>query len=341
MMKIALKYLLIVPVLIFTAATYAQDARSLIKEGTDLNNTQHYTEAIDKLKAALAAEPENPSANYQMGFALKSAGKGMDAVPYLNKVVKASSSSALTGSAYSLLGSIYDQANQPLKSIENYQLGIKADTSSAQIYYNLGLAYFRNKQFAQAEQSAISALRIEPSNAASMRLYALVAFHQDKRAGALLGLCTFLWLDPNGDRAAEANDNIKHILQGGVLHGKPAGKPKTDVALFNQAITEGVMDVARRRYLVAADMPSEELTAIFNNIGPLAAKQHSNDLFHRQTAFYYKMAQAGHVQAFGRYIRQSVDKDAKAWLDAHTQQVAAMQDWVKANQYLLFGEPMR
>lgn len=321
-----------VTALILTAATYGQDTRSLIKEGTDLNNTQHYTEAIDKLKSALAIEPENPSANYQMGFALKSAGKGMDAVPYLQKVVKANSSTVLASSAYSLLGSIYDQAGQPLKSIENYKLGIKTDTANAQLYYNLGLAYFRNKQYAMAEQSAISALKIEPVNAASMRLYALVAFHQDKRAAALLGLCSFLWLEPNGDRVAEANENIKHILQGGVLHGKPAGKPKTDVALFNQAITDGVMDIARRRYLVAPDMPSDQLTAIFNNIGPLAAKQKNNDLFHRQAAFYYKMAQAGHVQAFGRYIRQNVDAGAKAWLDAHSQQVAAMQEWIKANQ---------
>lgn len=334
-MKGIFKITLIVFSLTFVLNLQAQDVSSLIKEGIQLGNTQNYAGAIEKYKAALKLEPNNPSANYQIAFSLNASGKGREALPYLQKVVQSESSIAVISSSYELMGTIYDQSAQPQKAIESYQQGIKVDSASYSLRYNLGLVYFRNRQYAQAEKNAIEAIKINPKHSGSMRLYALVSFHQDKRAAALLGFCSFLWLEPNSNRSAEAYGNIQHILKGGALKAEPGEmKPHSvdaNTYALNQAITQAVVLVAKRRNLLPADQFSEQLQAIFTAVGALAKKQGSNDFFHAQLAeYYYQLAQSANVPAFAHLIRQSADKTASAWLRNHQQQVAALDNWVKA-----------
>lgn len=314
----------------------AQDAKSLTKEGIELSNAKSYNAAIDKYKAALALEPGSPSANYQMGFALNNIGKGSDALPFLQKAAEAGGSTILTSSAYELMGNIYDQTSQPQQAIANYQKGLMADSTSYSLNYNLGLAYFRNRQYAEAEHSAVAALKLNPSHAGSMRLYALVTFHQDNRAAALLGFCCFLWLEPNTAKSAEAYGNIRHILKGGALKaGQVTGAMhlNQNTVALNQAITQAVAAVAKRKYIMAADQFTEQLQAIFNTVGAIAEKQAGLDpFFNHLAAHYYKLSQTTYMPVFSRVISQSVDKAGAAWLQTHAQQVEALNVWVKTNQ---------
>lgn len=206
---------------IYCFAQTTGDAKMLITEGVALNNQKDYAGAESKYKAALSIDPESIQANYQMAFSLNAQGKGVEAIPYLQKVVKGQASTAIISSAYELMGSVYDKANQTQQAIDTYKEGIKANPAYQSMYYNLGLAYFRNRQYAEAENSAIEAIKLDPKQASSMRLYALVTFHQNKRAPALLGFCSFLLLEPNTARSAEAYGNIQHIIQGGVLKPEP------------------------------------------------------------------------------------------------------------------------
>jgi tetratricopeptide (TPR) repeat protein len=54
----------------------AQDAATFIKDGRQLSNQKQYAQAIEKYKNALAIEPENVQANYQLAFTLFASGKG-------------------------------------------------------------------------------------------------------------------------------------------------------------------------------------------------------------------------------------------------------------------------
>lgn len=326
---------LIVLLVVAGITARAQDARSLIKEGADLSAAKQYAAAAEKYKAALAIEPDNALANYQLAFALNANGKGADAIPYLQKATFGNASTNIKSGAYALLGSIYDQTKQPLKAIENYKLALAQTPDDQQLQYNLGLAYFRNHQYAEAEQCAINAIKQAPQHAASMRLYALVAFHQNKRAPALLGLCSFLLMEPNTSRSPESCSNIQHILQGGDLKPEPgiAASHHIDAETnaLNQAITTALVGVAKRRYFVAADKFTEQLQAIFMAIGPLAEKQHGSELFKAQAARFYKLSQSGNMPAFARLISMSSDKVAVAWLDVHAGETGKLNDWLKVN----------
>jgi len=127
----------------------------------------------------LAQDTDDPAINYKTALDLVNANKGMEGVPYLEKVIKTQSN--YTNAAYSLLGGIYDKALQPEKAIAVYKEGLKAFPQDQNLYFNLGIADFRAKMYADAELAAIEAIKLHPKHANSQRLYGLVAFHQNKR----------------------------------------------------------------------------------------------------------------------------------------------------------------
>lgn len=335
LMKYFLKSTLLLLLTTLNLNVLAQTARELIEEGIQLSNAKNYTAAIDKYKAALVIDTANATAKYQLAFALNATGKGTEALPYFKDVLNTNPSTAILQSAYTIMAGIYDRTGQAPEAISNYKLAIGLDSASYALYYGLGLAYFRNKQYTQAEQSAINAIRLNASQPANLRLYGLVTFHQNERASALLSLCRFLYLDPKGNRAEEAYSNIQSILQGGVLKSEPGvkpPKPNAESMELNQAITNAVAEVEKRRYFAPADKFTEQLQAIFAAIGSLAQKQTGNRFFRTQLAAqFYKLSQSGHMPAFARYISQSQDKSAAVWIASHGQQVEAMKKWVAEN----------
>jgi tetratricopeptide (TPR) repeat protein len=141
-----LNRILIITIVTFLAFSpaFAQDFNDLMKQGIGLHNAGKYDEAIAKYNQALKLVPDNASANYEIAFSLYSAKRPKEAIPYLEK---ASKDNRMTVPADALLASIYDEDNQSDKAIATYQEAIKIDPTYPQIYYNLGIAYFRAKKY--------------------------------------------------------------------------------------------------------------------------------------------------------------------------------------------------
>jgi tetratricopeptide (TPR) repeat protein len=298
----------------------------LIKQGIALNSQKDYTAAIEKYKAALTTEPDNTQANYQMAFTLFTMGKNTEAVPFIEKATKGGNTK-FTAAAYSLMGSIYGGMGQTQKSVAAYQNGIKADTANQRIYYNLGVAYFKGKQYNDAQVSFADAMRRDANDAGSVRMYALAAFHQNKRAEALLGFCRLLTLEPNSPRSSEAFGNLQNILQGGALKAEAGYKPtaavKAEAATQSKAVTKALAGFATRRYASAADLLTAQLTAVFK-IQPTGTKYPFVDYFNQ-------LAQTDNMPAFARYISQSAVPESAKWMKGNPDKIEALQSWLTVN----------
>jgi len=304
----------------------AQDAATLIKEGQHFNTDHKYPEAVAKYKSALAIEPNNAKANYELAFSLFSSGKGLEGIPYLQKTVTANAGAPLTAGAYSLMGSIYSSANQSQKAIEAYRNGIKLDGANQRLFYNLGIAQYKAKHYPDAEASFISAIRIDSSYASSVRMYALSAFHQNKRAEALLGFSRFLMLDPTGPQSAEAFGNLQSILNGGSLKPeagyKPSAATKAAASVQNALLIKVLNGFANRRYASTNALLTARLKAVFD---PTAG-----------SAYYFapyfgKLSQTEHLQTFTRLISQKAYPENAKWLANNADKVDALQEWIRAN----------
>ena len=276
------------------------DAHDLVKEGIKLNEEKKYAEAIEKYNAALKIDTGYLFADYQLASSLFSAGRGTEALAYLQKVIS---------------------ANTPLK---------------AAAYELTGFVYFHNRQYAEAEKYAVDAISIDPKQATTQRMYALVCFHQNKRAAALLAFCSFILLEPNTARSAEAFGNIEHILQGGEL--KPeAGTMASyataaDTYALNQAVTQAVAEADKKRYASAGDLLAARLTAIFIAVGQITAKQSGNEQFVKHLAeYFYQLAQSQNMAAFTRFISQGKPESIK-WIAGNQSRMSELEKWVNSTQ---------
>lgn len=303
---------------LITGLAHAQnvDVSGAVKEGIRLNGEKNYPAAIEKYKEALTAQPDNAQANYQLAFSLNASGKGTEAIPYLNKVIKTGGD--LTGPAYELMGSIYDASHQPQQAIDAYQQGIKLKPDYQPLYFNLGIAYFRAQKYADAELAAIEAIKLDPKHANSQRLYGLVTFHQNKRVPALMGLCSFLLLDPEGPRADEAYTNLQSLLKGGDLK---AAKADPETLILNKTLSTAI--AASGGHLDA------QLKNIFIAVGKLGEKGGKKSFFwNYYAAFFYKLSQSPNFSTAVKLISLSADKTAGAqWLQNHTDQRKELEDW--------------
>jgi tetratricopeptide (TPR) repeat protein len=317
------KGLLIIALALIAGLAHAQnvDVSAAIKEGIRLNSEKNYPAAIEKYKEALAAEPDNVQANYQLAFSLNASGKGTEAIPYLNQVIKTGGD--LTGPAYELMGSIYDSAHQPQQAIDAYHQGIKLKPDYQPLYFNLGIAYFRAQKYADAELAAIEAIKLDPKHANSQRLYGLVTFHQNKRVPALMGLCSFLLLDPQGPRADEAYTNLQSLLKGGDLK---AAKADPETLILNKTLSSAIA--------ASGGQLEAQLKNIFTSVGKLGEKPGRQTFFwNYYAAFFYKLSQTQHFPTAVKLISLSADKTGgAAWLQSNADQRKALNEWTASTE---------
>lgn len=266
-------------------------------------------------KSSLAQDTSDPATNYKAALTLSNDGKGLEAVPFLEKVLKAPSSN-YTDAAYSLLGSIYDKSNQPDKAITVFKEGLKNYPKDQNLYFNLGIASFRAKKYAEAEQAAEEAIKLDPKHANSQRLYGLVTFHQNKRMNALMAFCSYLLLEPNGPRSDEAITNLQSILKGGVL--KAAGASVTldnDTKILNNIVTQTIAS-ARAKNLNGALLLEYQLKSIFTQAGQASAKKTTKKFFDEfYAAYFYKLTQSGNTPAMAKLITdKTMDSKLREWI---------------------------
>ena len=301
-MKTYLKFFFNFMFLIICGHVFAQgneDARALVKEGIQFNNQGKYAEAIEKYNQALKIDTGNYYADYQLASTLFNMNRGNEGIPLLQKVIR--SDSSLRAAAYDLLG----------------------------------FTWFREKKYIEAENCAVEVLKLNPKQAGSQRMYALVAFHQNKRAAALLGFCSFILLEPNTARSVEAYGNIQHILTGGVLKPEPGvvlPPLDADNIALNQAITKAVAEAAKMKYNTEADLLAAQLKNIFIAIGQLAEKQTGNDFFRNYMAgYFYKLAQSNNMPAFARFLNQ-INRESAKWINDNPRYMNDLYSWVRTSE---------
>ena len=151
-----------------------------------------------------------------------------------------------------------------------------------------------------------------------------------------MGFCSFLLLNPQGPRAAEAFGNIQHILQGGVLKdasGKntiilsPKGNQENES--MNLAISMSVLS-GQNKKLSGMDLLEYELKSIFTIVGEISEKKTDKDFYDKFFIdYFYKLAKSDNMAAFTWLVSLSANKDINTkWMSEHDDQVKALDNWL-------------
>ena len=269
-----------------------------------------------------------------MGYTLYSAGKGKDAIPYLESILKSNGSKY---EADDLLGSIYDDANEPEKAIECYKNGIKENRGFEHLHFNLGISYLRKNDYADAEACEMDAIKLDQRHVSNQRIYALAEYDQGKRICALLAWCSFLIIEPNTQRSVDVFNDVRKIINYGF--SKQAGKP-LNINISEADIKNGtnlslplvvVESTEGKKDLSAVDSLTLQLTAIFKAVPEFGESKKDEFFSNYYAKFFDQLAESGNMPAFVRLISLSVYKDDDvAWLKENQQQLNALDLWLRS-----------
>lgn len=309
----------------------AQDAKTLVSQGVALHDQGKYAEAIDKYNEAIKLDPGFALAYYESGYTLFSTGKGKDAIPYLEKCLTLNPKA---GGAYDILGSIYDDDKQPEKAIEYFKKGIEADPVYQRLPYNLAVTYMRLKKYEEAERYAIDAIKLDPKHPSSQRVYAIATYNLRKRGISLLAWCSFLMLEPQTQRSAEAYSYINTILNFGISR---SSEKQVNITVSPKDLDGGnfTMPIAilaattDKKGLTAIDSLTLQLKSLFQVSSTFQGKKQDDFYTHFYSQYFSKLAATDNMPAFARLVSLSVYKDENtAWFKEHDKELSAMSKWI-------------
>ncbi len=323
------------------ASLFAQTTTpdSLIKQGTVLHDQGRYDEAIAKYDQVLKIEPDYWKANYEKGFTLYVSGKGKDAIPFLEAALK---NTPNKGETYDLLGSIYDDSNEPDKAIACYKNGINAEPANERLHFNLGVSYLRQGKNIEAEQSEIEAIKLDPKHASAHRIYGLASYNEGKKVCAIMAFCNFLLLEPQTARSKQVYGYLDKIFK------NEEGKKNINLTIDSGTKEISAMSMANMSVNLAAaaklalakkSADSVEnlelaLKMIFETTGKISVKPTTTkDFFWTFYAdYFYQLAESGNFPAFVRLISLPAYRDENlAWIKDNQDKLNALDMWIREN----------
>lgn len=341
MMKTYRNLLLTLAALFCSAVAFAQTENStkkIFNEGIALFDKGNYAEAAEKYKEVLKIDPNDYNADYELGFTYYKMGKPKDAIPYLEAILKSNGSKYET---YDMLGSIYDEAQQTDKAIEYFKAGIKEKSDFYRLHFNLAITYYETKKFAEAEAETIEALRLKPDHANSQRLYAMATYYEGKHINSLLGWCSFLMIEPQTQRSAEACNYIKHILyyskSGNTITMRGANEDTNAQQIAIAMSVMGGLTLAKAKDANAVITPLDSLSMPLSTIFKIAAEgkgKYGSPFFTKYFVDYFgELAKTEHMDTFVRYITFSINRDENsAWFKANPDKLKGLDSWVRDNK---------
>ena len=186
----------------------------LIDEGVALHDRRDYDGAIAKYREALALDPENSRAQYELAY---SQYEKKDLPAALETAQKA----AIIGKKPErrlavMIGNILDDMGKRTEAIAAYRKGLEIDPDFFLLYYNLGTTYERLGQRDLARAAYENAVALRPRHASSHLGLARVYKAQGYRVPAILAAVRFLQLEPASPRSAGAVQWIDELFRLGV-----------------------------------------------------------------------------------------------------------------------------
>ncbi len=316
-------------------ATYGQGGNigELVKKGTELHDAGKYAEAASMYQQALAIDPNPSLAHYELSYTLTAMKSYEQAIEHANKVI------VLHGReeehAYMVRGNAQDLMGKPNDALVTYKAGLKKFPTSYLLNYNIALTCNSLKQYAEAENYAIEAIKTNEQHASSHVLLGTIAYMQGKRVQAQLAWCFFLLLEPDSKRSKDAFTLLKGSLLSGVTekddHSTISISGDKDEFTSIDLAVQLVVALNREKKKSIDDQFMNATSALFEIADEIkeSEKHSSNIWWDMYIPFFYKLAKSNQSTTFCNYISQT--ETARSWVSAHPAEINKLKQWYKAN----------
>ena len=128
--------LILVWVLFAILPAYAQGDRKLVREGDRLYRKGNYAQAEVCYRKAIAAQPGNGTAHFNLGCALQKQNKKPQALVQYGQAAKALGSSSRRSQAYYNMGTVLQSEKEYAKAMDAYKNALRMNPQNQRARYN-------------------------------------------------------------------------------------------------------------------------------------------------------------------------------------------------------------
>jgi len=289
-------------VLTVSAAAQEEDAEwwtnpeveTLVRDGIKFHDAGEFDRAIDCYLKALEIMPDTAGIYYELAFSYLYKGDGEAALAAADKgIILAEGQGDLD-----LLPVLYDVKGSALDDLErrNEAIGVYLEAidrfgaGNTRLYYNLGLAWYREGETENAKNALALGLLTDPFHSTSNYLLGKICYELGRNNQSLYALCYYLLLEAYTGQAMEAYEIIKQIL------GAEEDSPEM----------------------------VEKMREIFSDTSFL--DEPLWDSFY--IPFFSRLAASEHLETFCHYIGFNSSEKARNWLDRNEDRLDALFEFL-------------
>ena len=334
------------PTLIPTNLTDAQ--KQLVNEGIRLHDQRKYDEAIKKYDQVLKENPNNDEALYEIALSYYNKKDSQKAVETAYKLIQYKSNLGMLG--YGLIANVLDDSGKPKEAVELYQKAIKQLDGDAEykshlssLYYNLGITYFRQKQYKESREASKKAVQINFQYPSPNYLLAVIYQGTKYKVPALLAASRLISLEINTERTKKSVAIFLDILNAAKKDEKTgninifldmnAPKDEGDFGMYDLIL--GTLTTVKAEKDKDKTESAIFAEAVDTLISLLEEDKKLPATFVGKTyvPFMTEMKKKGFSKTFAYLIlQQNGSKEAEKWLIDNNQQSLNFLDWAKNYQ---------
>jgi tetratricopeptide (TPR) repeat protein len=207
-----------------------KSASALIQEGTSFHDAGRYDDAIARYRQALALEPGNSTALYELAFSYHAKKDYARCLEATREGLRRPGNDGAR--LYSQQGNCLDDAGRGAEAVANYREGLARHAHDGRLRYNYAVALRRQQQGAAAIPELVTAIGDEPGYASPYMLLAALHHEQQRDVQALFAFLRYLTIDRTSDRSRQAATLALDLFTRGVTTKPSAGKDgKLDVEI--------------------------------------------------------------------------------------------------------------
>jgi tetratricopeptide (TPR) repeat protein len=191
------------------ASVTAKEAAKAKKRGMDLYRQGKWDSAVEEFKKAVAGNPRDIYAQFQLAYAYEQKGQVDNAYKRYQEILKIDKSSA---DAHNNIGRILMQKKELDKAITEFETAVKLDTDFTSALANLADAYTQKKDYEKALSTYDALAEIIKDNYFLSRIHAAkgnIYVQMDMVRKASGEFTTALELNKNNEEAAAGLKNLK------------------------------------------------------------------------------------------------------------------------------------
>jgi tetratricopeptide (TPR) repeat protein len=310
--------------------------------GVQLYDAGDFEGALKRLREALDLEPGDPTITYEIGLSLQALKRFAEcaslAEPMIARVER------LKRDFYVLTASCIDYAGDPKRAGALFDAALRDFPDDPQLHFNAGVTRLGDREPKLAKELLKDSVMLRPTHPAS-HLYLGMAFEQSGfTVPAILAYVRFLTLSPVDSRSPGAALAIGRLLGLGV---EVKSDGSTNLLLNPEASTEegDYRQADLMRVMAAASGTTEEnrskndvekyFDALDSLLLFLAKETPSSKPDFARARFLpvaLELQTKEILEAFVyRSLRPLSEEQTRAWLDAHPEEVAALDAFVQAH----------